>query len=62
MFEKTSTFCAASYKNASKPSTCCDHGLFESQHLVFGLPLVRRIENAPANRKKGFYTNRNPNN
>ncbi len=57
----------------------------ESQHLVFGLRLVRRIfeetlthrnpnqksatlrrsfssnESAPANRKKGFYTNRNPN-
>ncbi len=58
-FWKTSKFWAASYKNAYNPPTCWDHGLYghepqsfppnqspkmrESQQLVFGLRLVRRI-------------------
>jgi len=45
-------FWAASYKNASNPPICWDHGLIvtnrppkmrESQQLVFGLRFVRRI-------------------
>ncbi len=55
----TSKYWAASYKNAFNPPTCWDHGLYshkpqsfppnqspkmrESQQLVFGLRLVRRI-------------------
>jgi hypothetical protein len=88
-------------QNAINPLACWDHGLYghkpqsfppnqsqkmrESQQLVFGLRLVRRIfeetltfpnpnqnsatfwwifsssKSELANRKKGFYTNGNPN-
>ncbi len=60
IFEKTSKFLAASYKNASNPPTYWDHGLYghiprsfltnrapkmrEIQQLFLGLRLVRRIK------------------
>ncbi len=59
IFEKSSKFWAASYKNASNPPTCWDHGLYghkpqsflpnrapemqEIQQLFLGLWLVSRI-------------------